>query len=86
MFQDEICPFGLDATKCIQVTFSNGIVDFLVLTRLTNKSSIYEGYLAKETDVGVVMIETPHENRLVGAFSLRIDMILLTTDYGHISF
>ena len=70
MFQDEICPFGLVATKCIQVTFSNGIIDFLMLTRLTNESSIYEGYLAKEKDVGVVMIETPHENYLVGDFSL----------------
>ena len=86
VFQDEICPLGLVATKCIQVTFPNGIIDFLILTRLTNESSIYEGYLAKEKDVWAVMIETPHENRLVGDFSFIVNTILLETIYGHISF
>ena len=65
-FQDHHCPSGLVATKCIQVTYSNGLLDLLVLTRISNESSIYEGYLTNETDVGVVMIETPNENILVG--------------------
>ena len=86
VFQDEICPLGLVATKCIQVTFPNGIIDFLILTRLTNESSIYEGYLAKEKDVWAVMIETPHENRLVSDFSFMVNTILLETIYGHLSF
>ena len=86
VFQDELCPFGLAAIKCIQVTFSNGIIDFLILTQLSTDSSIYEGYLAKEKDVSAVMIETPHENYLVGDFSLRLNMILLETICGHISF
>ena len=86
MFQEKICPFGLVATKCIQVTFPNGIIDFLILTQLTNESSIYEGYLAKEKDVGVVMIETSHENLLVGDVSLTDNMIELEMIYGHTLF
>ena len=70
VFQDGICPFGLVATKCIQVTFSNGISDYLILTRLSNDSSIYEGYFATDKDVSAVMIETSRENYLVGDFSL----------------
>ena len=86
MFKDEICPLGLVATKCIQVTFSNGIIDFLILTQLSNDSSIYEGYFATEKDVSAVMIETPLENYLVGDFSLKSNKILLGTIYGHKSF
>ena len=51
-FQDHHCPSGLEATKCIQVTFSNGISDYLILTRLSNDSSIYEGYFATDKDSG----------------------------------
>ena len=67
-FEEMICPTDRRATKCIQVTFSNGIIDLLVLNRLSKKSSIYDGYLANDIDAGVVMIEKPNVNRLVGKF------------------
>ena len=67
-FDEILCPNNITATKCLQVTFSNELIDLLVLNRLSTKSSIYEGYLADDTDVGVVMIENSNVNRLVSQF------------------
>merc|ERR1712029_1273030 len=46
-------------TLCINVTFPNGLWDVLVLTRMEEGSSIYEGYLQEDVDVSVVMIDAP---------------------------
>ena len=52
------------ADICIKVTFPNGIVDFMFLKSIG--SSIYEGNLEGDKDVGVVMIDDPEiKKRLV---------------------
>ena len=51
---------------CIEVIFPNGVIDILILTQMP-KTSIYEGFLQGDTDVGVVMIDSPMaEKRMVG--------------------
>ena len=44
---------------CIKVTFPNGVVDNLLLTRDSPTSSIYEGTLEGDEEVTVVLIDTP---------------------------
>ena len=57
-FEDQPCSTN-DYDMCIQVTFPNGEVDMLLLTRDSPTSSIYEGSLKGDEDVGVVLIDTP---------------------------
>ena len=71
-FQVISCPKDIDVSRCLEVTFSNGIVDRLILKSLSKKSSVFEGYLANETDASVVMIENPEENLLVRAIFMKI--------------
>ena len=58
-FMEEPCTHVLLADMCIKVTFPNQLEDVLVLTRMGETSSIYEGFLKEDNDVRVVMIDTP---------------------------
>jgi len=55
-FEDKPCSLF---DWCIEVTFPNGVVDMLLLTRDSPTSSIYEGSLEGDEEVGVVLIDTP---------------------------
>ena len=66
-FQEISCAMDIDVSRCFEVTFSNGIVDRLILKSLSKKSSVFEGYLANEIDTNVVMIENSEETLLVRA-------------------
>ena len=67
-FEDVSCTHEFLASLCIKVTFPNGIQDELVLTRMGETSSIYEGFLNEDVDVRVVMIDTPAtKSRLVSS-------------------
>merc|ERR1711936_1020964 len=50
-FEDQTCSTN-DYDMCIHVTFPNGEVDMLLLTRDSPTSSIYEGSLEGDEDVG----------------------------------
>ena len=64
-FEDVACTHQLLADICIKVSFPNGLVDILILTKIGTKP-IFEGFLLKDSDVRAVMIDTPSENtRLV---------------------
>ena len=63
-FEEKACTKPSNANVCIEVTFPNGMVDLMFLNRTS--SSIYEGQLKDDNDVGVVMIDSPQEQtRLV---------------------
>ena len=61
MFKMDMCPN--DADICIQVNFPNGNTDRLILTRVPDTSSVYEGFLELEPDVPAVMVNLPRSNR-----------------------
>ena len=54
---------------CIKVSFPNGVMDILILTQLP-KTSIYEGFLQGDKEVGVVMIDAPRaKTRMVSDYN-----------------
>ena len=64
-FEEIACTHQLLADTCIKVSFSNGLVDILILTKI-GTTPIFEGFLQEDTDVRAVMIDTPSEKtRLV---------------------
>ena len=64
-FEEIACTHQLLADTCIKVSFSNGLVDILILTKI-GATPIFEGFLQEDTDVRAVMIDTPSEKtRLV---------------------
>ena len=66
-FEEQPCSTN-DYDMCVQVTFPNGEVDMLLLTGKSPTSSIYEGTLKGDEDVGVVLIDTPlTKKRLVSS-------------------
>ena len=58
-FEEQPCSIYDEFDLCIEVTFANGVVDRLLLTRDSPTSSIYEGSLEGDEYVGVVLIDTP---------------------------
>ena len=64
-FEEIACTHQLLADICITVSFPNGLVDILILTKI-GATPIFEGFLQEDTDVRAVMIDTPSEKtRLV---------------------
>ena len=64
-FEEIACTHQLLADTYIKVSFSNGLVDILILTKI-GATPIFEGFLQEDTDVRAVMIDTPSEKtRLV---------------------
>ena len=60
-FEEKACAKPSKTSLCIQVTFPNGMVDLMILKRTS--SSVYEGQLKDDSDVGVVMINSPGEQK-----------------------
>ena len=54
---------------CIKVSFPNEVMDILILTQMP-KTSIYEGFLQGDKEVGVVMIDAPSaKTRMVSNYN-----------------
>ena len=60
-FEQKSCPTTIKADVCIKVNFSNGQTDLMNLK--TSGFSIYEGNLEGDKDVGVVMIDSPEDQK-----------------------
>ena len=59
IFEDSTCPENYpDSNFCIAVTFPNLAKDLLILSKVPG-TSIFEGFLQKDDEVSVVMIDTP---------------------------
>merc|ERR1712110_2716 len=56
-FEDEECPPDLGLDLCVKVVFPNGMEDMLLLARDSPNSTAYDGFLAGEDDVDVVLID-----------------------------
>ena len=70
-FQETDCPVDLPASNdpadmCIKVSFPNGNNDVMILTRMHESPTMYDGFLQQDEDVSVIVIDTPHtHHRLV---------------------
>ena len=62
MFKMDLCPNDV-GDICIKVNFPNNNTDRLILTRVADTSSVYEGFLELEPDVHAVMVNLPRSNR-----------------------
>ena len=66
-FEETDCPSEFSAADmCIKVSFSNGNDDVMILTRMQEESTMYDGYLQQDEDVSIIVIDTPQtHHRLV---------------------
>ena len=68
MFKMDMCPNDV-GDICIKVNFPNSNTDRLILTRVPDTSSVYEGFLELGPDVHAVMVNLPRSNRQMVIFS-----------------
>ena len=55
-FEDSGCP-GSHGDLCISVTFPNLKRDMLVLSKVSENYSIYEGFLKEDNEISVLVID-----------------------------
>ena len=68
-FEDEECPPDLGLDLCVKVVFPNGMEDMLLLARDSPNSTVYDGFLAGEDDVDVVLIDAPEDDERIVSLS-----------------
>ena len=60
------------ADMCIKVSFPNGNDDVMILTRMHEESTMYDGFLQQDEDVSIIVIDTPQtHHRLVNMQFIR---------------
>ena len=66
-FEETDCPSDFSAADmCIKVYFPNGNDDVMILTRMHEESTMYDGFLQQDEDVSIIVIDTPQtHHRLV---------------------
>merc|ERR1712110_1076530 len=67
-FEDEECPPDLGLDLCVKVVFPNGMEDMLLLAKDSPNSTAYDGFLAGEDDVDVVLIDAPEDDERIISF------------------
>jgi len=78
-FQETDCPVDLPASNdpadmCIKVSFPNGNNDVMILTRMHESPTMYDGFLQQDEEVSVIVIDTPHtHHRLVNFHSEHVE-------------
>ena len=72
-FEETDCPSDFSAADmCIKVSFPNGIDDVMIMTRMHEESTMYDGFLHQDEDVSVIVIDTLHtHHRLVNMLFIR---------------
>ena len=68
-FQDDECPPDLGLDLCVKVVFPNGMEDMLLLAKDSPNSTVYDGFLAGEDDVDVVLIDAPEDDERIVSLS-----------------
>jgi len=74
-FEETDCSSDFSAADmCIKVYFPNGNDDVMILTRMHEESTMYDGFLHQDEDVSVIVIDTPQTHqRLINFHSEDIE-------------
>ena len=63
VFEDTPCPDDTPLGKfCVGVVFPNSVEDIMILNQIAG-TSIYEGTLRDDSEVSVVLIDVPFNNK-----------------------
>ena len=63
-FEETDCSSDFSAADmCIKVYFPNGNDDVMILTRMHEESTMYDGFLHQDEDVSVIVIDTPQTHQ-----------------------
>jgi len=70
-FEETDCSSDFSAADmCIKVYFPNGNDDVMILTRMHEESTMYDGFLQQDEDVSIIVIDTPQtHHRLINFHS-----------------